>query len=267
MRRIDQTLWNSLQPCYQASLVSLALGATGYFTQVNLGNCMLILSSNRSRPRISALMATMAFCLSLLHGSDHATGAVIEGTVPLPPSPAPAVMAKRYEIVSKGGILSTIPPVGVVWLEGDFPPAKDPPTLQIIQKDFVFNPALLPVRTGTVVEFPNEDDEYHNVFSYSPAKRFDLGRYLPEERPIPSQVFDQAGMVTLRCDIHEHMRAIILVIDSPYFVATDTKGNFRLEDLPEGDYVLKAWINSRTTLEMPVRLIPGKTLAVKFKQD
>jgi len=217
--------------------------------------------------RFAVWAALQLSFMGLLADRGSTTGATIEGTVPLPPSPAPAVMAKRYEIVSKGGILSTIPPVGVVWLEGNFPEEGNPPVLQIVQKDFVFDPALLPVRVGTVIEFPNEDDEYHNVFSYSPAKRFDLGRYMPEERPIPSQVFDQAGMVTLRCDIHEHMRAIILVIDSPYFVTTDTRGRFRMEELPAGDYILKAWINSRETLEIPVRLESGKTLQVTFTGD
>lgn len=195
--------------------------------------------------------------------------AAVAGVVPLPESPSPAVMAKRYEIVSKGGILSTIPPVGVVWLEGDFPEGEsgEAPVIQIIQEDFVFDPALVTIRPGTIIEFPNHDDEYHNVFSYSPTKRFDLGRYLPGEKPVPAQTFDKAGMVTLRCDIHEHMRAIILVIDSPYFVKTDTKGRFRMENLPEGDYVLKAWINSRETLERKIRLDAGETTQVNLVQD
>src|SRR5436309_10057486 len=79
---------------------------------------------------------------------------------------------------------------------------------QMNQKDFAFVPPLLPVQTGTAVEFPNLDDTYHNIFSYSPTKRFDLGRYRPEERPIPSVLFDVPGLVTLRCDIHEHMRGL-----------------------------------------------------------
>ena len=80
------------------------------------------------------------------------------------------------------------------------------------QKDLAFRAGLLAIEVGTKVEFPNEDDTYHNIFSYSPAKRFDLGRYPPEENPIPSVVFDKPGLVTLRCDIHEHMRGLILVL-------------------------------------------------------
>src|SRR3981081_2950419 len=77
------------------------------------------------------------------------------------------------------------------------------PTLQVAQKDMAFLPALLPVQVGTKVEFPNlEKDTYHNIFSYSPAKRFDLGRYRPDEKPVPSEIFDVAGLLTLRGGIY-----------------------------------------------------------------
>ena len=133
---------------------------------------------------------------------------------------------------------------------------------QIAQKDLAFVPPLLPVQVGTRVEFPNLDDTYHSIFSYSPAKRFDLGRYRPEERPIPSEVFNTSGLVTLRCDIHEHMRGLILVLDTPYFVVTDADGRFRLGGLPSGHYTLKAWIDSKTTREGPVELKNGETLHI-----
>ena len=190
--------------------------------------------------------------------------ATVEGRVELPKSRSAPVQAKRYEIVSKGGVLSTQPPLAVVYLDGSFPQSGSLPTKEVTQKDLTFIPALLPVRVGTKVEFPNLDDTYHNIFSYSPAKRFDLGRYRPDERPIPSQIFDKPGLVTLRCDIHEHMRGLILVLSTPYFVMTDTAGHFRLSGLPAGHYTLKAWIDSRTTQEKPVDLKNGQTLHVDF---
>ncbi|MEO5914014.1 MAG: hypothetical protein ABIS50_07250 [Luteolibacter sp.] len=189
---------------------------------------------------------------------------VVEGHIDLPKGKSPPVMAKRYEIVTKGGVLSTNPPVAIVYLEGDFGKPTGQTTKQIIQKDFVFNPSLLAVQTGTKVEFPNEDDTYHNVFSFSPAKRFDLGRHRPEDKPIPSQLFDKAGMITLRCDIHEHMRGIILVLDTPHFVVSGADGNFKLSGLPAGNYKLKAWIDSRTTLEKQVTLTNGGRIKVNF---
>ena len=190
--------------------------------------------------------------------------ATVEGRVELPKSRSAPVQAKRYEIVSKGGVLSTQPPLAVVYLDGSFPQSGSLPTKEVTQKDLTFIPALLPVRVGTKVEFPSLDDTYHNIFSYSPAKRFDLGRYRPDERPIPSQVFEKPGLVTLRCDIHEHMRGLILVLSTPYFVMTDTAGHFRLSGLPAGHYTLKAWIDSRTTQEKPVDLKNGQTLHVDF---
>jgi len=191
-------------------------------------------------------------------------GTVVEGRVELPKSHSAPVQAKRYEIVTKGGVLSTQPPIAVVYLEGVFPRPASLPTEQVAQKDLTFVPALLSIRVGTSVEFPNLDDTYHNIFSYSPAKRFDLGRYRAEERPIPVQVFDKPGLVTLRCDIHEHMRGLILVLNTPYFVMTDTDGHFRLSGLPAGHYTLRAWIDSRTTREKPVELKNGQTLHVDF---
>ena len=173
-------------------------------------------------------------------------------------------MNKRYEIVTQGGILSTNPPLAVVYLEGSFQSPIEPVMRQVSQKDMTFIPMLLPIQVGTRVEFPNLDNTYHNIFSYSPAKRFDLGRYRPDERPIPSVLFDRPGLVVLRCDIHEHMRGLILVVDGPYFTVTDTAGHYRLEGLPTGHYLLKVWLNSQTLLERSVDLENDATLHADF---
>lgn len=206
--------------------------------------------------------STLALCL--LWTRPGCADATIEGRVELPKTRTAPVVAKRYEVVAKGGVLSMNPPVAVVYLEGSFPRPANPATLKVEQKDLTFAPALLPVQTGTRVEFPNLDDTYHNVFSYSPAKRFDLGRYRSEERPIPSQVLDKPGLITLRCDIHEHMRGIILVLDTPHFVITDATGRFKLGGLPAGTYKLKVWLDSRTTLEREVELKNGATTHADF---
>jgi plastocyanin len=205
--------------------------------------------------KLPVFLLTVAVC----HGE-----AVIEGHVTLPKAHAGPVMNKRYEIVIKGGIAATDPPRAVVYLEGSFPKTSSPPTQQMAQKDLAFVTPLLPVEVGTKVEFPNQDDTYHNIFSYSPAKRFDLGRYRSDERPIPSQVFDVAGLVTLHCDIHEHMRGLILVLNTPHFVVSDTDGHFRLTGLPAGHFTLKAWVDSKTTREQAVDLKNGAVLHVDF---
>lgn len=209
-----------------------------------------------------ALLCFVLFCASATAGFAQAA---VEGRVDLPKTKSAPVMAKRYEIVTTGGVLGTNPPLAVVYLEGPFNKPASLPTKQVVQKDLEFNPALLAVQVGTKVEFPNlEKDTYHNIFSYSPAKRFDLGRYRPDEKPVPSQVFDVPGLVTLRCDIHEHMRGLILVLATPHFATTDESGRFRLTGLPPGHYTLKAWVDSRTTREHPVDLKAGSTLHVDF---
>ena len=81
---------------------------------------------------------------------------------------------------------------------------------------------------------------------------------------MPAQVFDKPGLVTLRCDIHEHMRGLILVLNTPYFTVTDEQGRFHLSGLPSGNYTLKAWIDSRTTRDRPVALQAGSTAHIDF---
>jgi len=209
--------------------------------------------------RLAAMVALLA-----LQGAPAFAQASVEGRVALPKPLHAAVMNKRYGIISYNGVLSPYPPLAVVYLEGAFPRASGEPTARMVQKDLNFQPMILPVREGTRVEFPNLDDTYHNIFSYSPAKRFDLGRYRSDERPIPTVLFDVAGMVTVRCDIHEHMRAIILVLDTPHFTMSDPDGAYALKGLPAGRYVLKVWLDSRTTLERPVELADGSALRADF---
>lgn len=207
----------------------------------------------------------LALVLLAMAQAEHARAqAVIEGRVELPKTHAAPVMNQRYQIVSQGGALAPNPPIAVLYLEGSFPAPAAPPVQQVVQTNFAFVPALLPVQVGTKVEFPNLDNTFHNIFSFSPPKRFDLGRYRPDERPVPAQVFDKPGLVTLRCDIHEHMRGLILVLETPHFVISDTEGRFRLTNLPPGRHTLKAWLSSKTTLEVPVELTTNATLRVNF---
>jgi plastocyanin len=210
-------------------------------------------------------LALSALQLLCLLPSMVMAQASIEGRVELPKTASFSVINKRYEILTKGGVVSTNPPLAVVYLEGSFPIPMPAPIAQMAQKDMAFVPMLLPVRVGTKVEFPNQDDFYHNIFSYSSPKRFDLGRYRADERPVPFEVFDNPGLVTLRCDIHEHMRGLILVVDTPYFVVTGTDGSYRLSGLPSGHYRLKAWLNSKTTLEREVELQSGGVTRVDFQ--
>ena len=191
--------------------------------------------------------------------------ASVEGMVTLPKPPTQVKVNPRYA-AQAGALLPPEPPTAVVFLEGAPLPADDKPAtnlVQVVQKGMQFAPGLIAVRKGTRVEFPNGDDFYHNVFSYSKTKRFDLGRFLKDEKPA-AVTFDQPGVVKLYCEIHEHMRGTVVVLDTPYFVKTDTNGVFRLTGLPAGQFKLKAWIDDKISYEQPVDLKSGATARVNF---
>lgn len=107
------------------------------------------------------------------------------------------------------------------------------------QRDAMFNPHVLPIAVGTTVQWPNEDDIYHNVFSMSDAKQFDLGLYHQEK--VPTLTFDQVGRVDVFCSIHSQMHSIILVVPNPHFTKVDATQRFVIKDVPAGTYKLKAW--------------------------
>ena len=112
-------------------------------------------------------------------------------------------------------------------------------TKKITQKGAVFSPRLLPVVVGTTVEWPNNDEIFHNVFSISDAKQFDLGLYKHPE--VKRVTFDKPGRVDVFCSIHAAMNCIILVLETPHFSATDDKGRYAIANLTPGTYKLKAW--------------------------
>ena len=109
----------------------------------------------------------------------------------------------------------------------------------IIQKDGTFRPHVLPVLLGTTVEWPNNDEIYHNVFSMSEPKPFDLGIYKSKE--VKRVTFDKPGRVDVFCSIHTKMNCIVLVLENPFFAATDKNGSFTITNVPAGTYPLKAW--------------------------
>lgn len=130
----------------------------------------------------------------------------------------------------------------VVFVDGfsetpDSTPAGRPPALS--QKNKTFYPRVLPVLAGTTVDFPNDDDFFHNVFSLSKAKPFDLGLYRQGESK--SVTFDRQGLVKVYCNIHPQMVSNILVLNNSHFWTTSSNGNFALLDLPPGTHTIRAW--------------------------
>lgn len=211
-------------------------------------------------------MKAIRSALLLALAGQACAQSMIEGKVTLP-KPQPVTAPPPRYTGQVGEIAAPEPPRAVVYLEGEFAQelAKLPPeTNQVLQSGMQFRPALLPIRVGTAVAFPNGDDFYHNVFSYSKPKRFDLGRYRKDDRPAPTVMFDKPGVVKLYCEIHQHMRGVILVLDTPHFTCTQTNGFYQLQNVPAGNFLLKAWIDEKHVYEKPVSLEPGQLLHVDF---
>ncbi len=188
----------------------------------------------------------------------------VTGTVIFPKTKSSKRIAvEKYTGKISGKVAKPPAPVAGVWLskKGLTAPAK--PTAQSLdQKNYQFGKSLIVVAKGTSVSFPNKDQDYHNIYSLSKTKRFDLGRYRKNEKPAPSVVFDKPGLVELRCEIHEHMQARLLVVDSPYFAPTDEKGHFKITGIPAGTYTLNAQLDRKKKWSTTVTITAKGTTTV-----
>ncbi len=117
------------------------------------------------------------------------------------------------------------------------------------QRNLEFIPHVLPVLVGSTVQFPNNDQVDHNIFSMSRTKKFNLGSYKPGDSK--AVLFDKPGIVEIRCDVHAEMAAYILVMKNPYFAVTDKNGHFEILD---SSYFKQAGLKGATDL------LPGKYL-------
>jgi plastocyanin len=168
-------------------------------------------------------------------------GGTIRGRVSVPdqtlvaPRPSVAGLAGMAHLpVDRRRVVVYLDPTPVLTA---FP--KTPMRARMDQRDERFVPRILAITTGSIVEFPNNDTTFHNVFSLSRARTFDLGRYPPGKNGAIR--FDRAGVVPVFCDIHSHMSAYILVFDHPFFAVSDTGGRYAIHDVPAGTYALNVW--------------------------
>lgn len=206
------------------------------------------------------------FLLSwLCLGSAAWAGGSVQGTLTVEAmKPAPA--KPGYNVQTKKPVQKPEAAPAIVYLErvdGAHPRNRAGDTLRIQQDGYQFRPAIAAVQAGARVTFPNMDDEFHNVFSYSKTKRFDLGRFRKDEAS-PEVLFDKPGLVKIYCEIHQHMRCLILVLDTPWFVTTDMSGRFSLKNIPAGEYKLHAFQPSEKLLEQRVTVTDGQTTTVSL---
>lgn len=131
------------------------------------------------------------------------------------------------------------------------------PRPQLRQVSVRFDPRVLAIPVGTTVDFPNLDPVFHNVFSYSPAKRFDLGRY--GKNKSKAVRFDTPGLVKVFCDVHASMSAYILVVDTSFVVQPDPSGNFAIDGVPEGHHRMTVWHPDRGEQVLEIEVGNGTT--------
>ena len=155
---------------------------------------------------------------------------------------------------------------GVVYLEtaprGAFEEREGGRRAVMDQRNETFVPHVLAITVGTTVDFPNSDKTFHNVFSYSRAQRFDLGRYAVGRSK--SVRFDRPGVVRVFCDIHSHMNAFILVFSHPFFDVTEPDGRFRIDNVPAGTYTVVGWYEGDARTTRAVTVAPGGVVDVEL---
>lgn len=135
-------------------------------------------------------------------------------------------------------------PAAVLWLKPlqEVPEAASVPSQRytLLQKNRTFRPHLLVIPVGSVVQFPNEDPFFHNVFSLFDGRKFDLGLY--EAGSTKSVTFSREGVSYIFCNIHPEMSAVVLTLSTRFFAVADHSGTFHLPEVPAGDYEMHLWI-------------------------
>jgi plastocyanin len=148
----------------------------------------------------------------------------------------------------------------VVYLTGFAAPGA-PATATLGQRNERFEPKVLPIVAGQRVEFPNFDRLYHNVFSVSPVKSFDLGQYKSSDPP-RSVEFDKPGLVPVFCNIHPHMISYVVVLENPSWAVTGPDGAFDLRGAPPGRVTLNAWLPGAQRVSREIALADGEDVQV-----
>ena len=192
---------------------------------------------------------------------QSASAGSVQGTVEIQRAP-PRRSAQRYPAGRARAPRAVQELPAVVFLRGAPRITGEPGSpVTILQQDTAFVPGVVAVAPGTTVEFTNEDPFFHNVFSYSQAMRFDLGRYPAGQSK--SVTFEGSGIVKVYCEVHDFMRAVVLVLDTPYHSSVSEHGSFTIRGVPPGTYDLVAWHTDFDEQVTPITVTGGATVAVE----
>jgi plastocyanin len=148
----------------------------------------------------------------------------------------------------------------VIWLENEKPAHASEASIEQMGRRFV--PDLVVIPAGSSVAFPNIDPIFHNVFSLSPAKSFDLGNYPRGDSR--SVQFTKTGIIHVGCHLHPNMSATIVVTPGGHFARSDAAGNFEIPDLAAGRYSVVAWHKTAGLFRQSVQVLPGSGAQISF---
>jgi plastocyanin len=209
---------------------------------------------------ILGLSSPSGAAASIIRGTIHVPASGANASAPLNPYPGRANSLPAPASPPRGAVTDA-----VIYVDGSIPdsavaPANRP--ARLAQKGQAFQPRVLPIAVGGAVDFLNVDPIYHNVFSVSPTKRFDLGKY--SKGKSKRVVFEKQGLVNIYCDIHSGMEAFILVLPNAWFTRPEPSGSFSLPPLAAGSYRIKVWHPDFGKREITVDLADGEDRTVEI---
>jgi len=154
----------------------------------------------------------------------------------------------------------------VVYLEGsgikkEYPAPQELSILN--QQNLVFLPRVLPIVKGTTIQFQNSDEVQHNVFAPGKVEKFNLGTWGKDGEK--KRVFNVLGEIIILCNVHSEMVAYIVVLENPFFFKTDADGQFKIENIPPGDYELKTWHEKMKIDPQKITITSGETTEVNLE--
>jgi plastocyanin len=195
----------------------------------------------------------------------HKTARVAFGLAALVALAGPRAVAAPEHAALTGRVLAAGKPLAdaVIWLDAPAAPRPRERRFVMHQRNMTFVPRVLVAPVGSTVDLPNNDRVFHNVFSFTNGKPFDLGLY-----PTGASkhiTLDRAAVNRLYCNIHPHMAAYIVAVDSPYYATSDRTGRFAIDGVPPGRYTYHAWRSGAETLTATVAVGEGAALEVSWR--
>jgi plastocyanin len=203
--------------------------------------------------RAAACVASLCIALAAVDFAAAQESGAIEGRVSI----------LRKKLLAEPERIAEVQDV-VVYVTGFSGPPTSGARALLDQHREQFTPRLLPIVAGQEVAFPNRDRIYHNVFSVSPLKSFDLGQYKSSDPP-KRERFERPGLVPVYCNIHPHMIAYVVVLENAAYALAARDGSFAIHGVPPGRHTVYAWTPGADPVRHELEIAPGATTRADFE--